>query len=108
MFSTVLLLALIWGALVAWFLRSTTLGRMLNQYLNWFATSVGCGVNILLLLPLVQEGAVQWWYIPTIFFVSSVPVAVAGLWDLRNYFGEMMLAAREGYSQRATTREPTA
>lgn len=94
MLSTTLLLAFLWGIVVAAFLSATHLGRWMRERLNWFVTSTGCGVDLLLLLLLADGGQVTWWHIPAVFFASSVPIAAMGVAQFHAYWEEMQRAAR--------------
>lgn len=75
-----LLLALIWGYAVAWFIRDTEMGIVLSNHLMWFVVSIGCGVTLLItLLWLDHGGLIVWWKIPAALGVAGIPIAYRSL-----------------------------
>lgn len=95
MVAFTVLAAFVWGILVAVFMQFTKLGRFLSVHQTWFMTALGCGGNLLLLLLLMDgAGRVAWWHVVALFGVSSVGPSVRGLLQHRDYFGEIIDAAR--------------
>lgn len=75
-----LLLALLWGMAVAWFIRRTRLGIALCAHLMWFVVSVGCGVTLLISLFWIEEGGlIAWWKVPAALGVAAMPIAFRSL-----------------------------
>lgn len=95
MLPFVLLCAFIWGVGVALFMEFTTLGDFISKRLTWFITALGCGVDLLLVLLLVDNlGRVYWWQMVAIFFVSSMGPSYRGILAHKNYFVEWIDGAR--------------
>lgn len=96
MFAFVLLSALIWGVCVACFLEFTSLGKFIALHLTWFATALGCGGNLLLLLLLADgAGRVGWLAIVAVFFLSSIGPTLRGILQHQDYFKAVMDGARD-------------
>lgn len=92
----VLLAAFMWGTAIAVFMQFTRLGEFLSKRLTWFVTALGSGGNLLLLLFLLDEsGRIFWWYIPAVFFVSSLGPSLRGILIHQRYFKEWMDGARD-------------
>lgn len=100
MLPFVLLAAFAWGVCVATFMQYTRLGLFLSLRLTWFMTALGCGVDLLLLLLVMDaSGHIAWWHIVAVFGVSSIAPSLRGLLLHRNYFGEWMDGARDSVSE---------
>lgn len=96
MLPFVLLAAFIWGIAVAAFMQYTALGDFLSRRLTWFMTAFGSGGNLLLLLLLMDaHGAVYWWHVVAIFFVSSIGPSLRGILLHQDYFKAVMDGARD-------------
>ncbi len=95
----IFLVAFLWGLAVAAFLQFTAIGDFLSKRLTWFATALGCGGDLLLLLALADEaGMVTWWHIVAVFFFSSIPVAFRGIMLLVAYTRNEMSDAKDTHS----------
>lgn len=96
MLFLVLLIAFIWGVLVAAFIQFTKMGRTLTKHLMWFVVATGCGVDFLLLLLLVDaEGRIAWSHAISVFFASSIPVAFRSILELVGYLKTIMEGAKD-------------
>jgi hypothetical protein len=83
--ATMMILALLWGALWASFLQFTHLGRFLAQKRTWLTVVIGIGVDLLLLLPLIPFRT--WTKILTLIGLSSLAIIFRSLW---NEFDEIL------------------
>ncbi|MBX3050844.1 MAG: hypothetical protein KF753_05185 [Caldilineaceae bacterium] len=82
-----LLLALLWGTAVAWFIRFHEAGITLATHLMWFVVSVGCSGIFLISLLLIQPGGyILWWQMLALMATGAVPIAGFSLkWGLIPY-----------------------
>ena len=95
MLAFVLFAALVWGACMAIFIQFTALGKFMSERLTWFATALGMGGDLLLLLFLMDStGRVLWWQLVATIALSSIAVSTRGILELVAYFGSMMDAAK--------------
>lgn len=82
-----LLLATLWGAIVAIFLEYTSFGRFIEERLTWFIVAVGMGGDLLIALLLIDpDGRVLWWQMVAVIALSSVAVSVRGILEFFVYF----------------------
>lgn len=70
-------LALIWGFAFAWYLWQTDHGQWLFVRHTWVATSIGIGVDLLILFPLIP--LYDWLVVVVVIALSSVGIVVASL-----------------------------
>jgi hypothetical protein len=74
-----LLLAAVWGAVWALFLQATTLGRWLAMRRTWLTVVIGVGVDLLILL-LVLDWA-SWATAAAVTAASSVGLIVRSIYN---------------------------
>ncbi|PYJ11260.1 MAG: hypothetical protein DMF06_03350 [Verrucomicrobia bacterium] len=100
MLAFVLLLAFMWGCIIAAFMQFTELGDFISKRLTWFMTAIGCGVDLLLGLFLTDaSGSVEWWQIVAVFFVSSIAVSFRGIWQHASYNRMQMNDAKDALGE---------
>lgn len=82
-----LVLAHIWGAAIAVFMRTSDFGRWMAHNMMWFIVSCGAGIDLLIVRWLLTDaGAVLWWDVVLIFFASSLWIAGWSVYDLSKRF----------------------
>lgn len=88
------ILALFWGAFYALFLYGTPWGKTLLVHVTWVATSIGVGVDLLILLSLTEGGMVAWLDVLLVIGLSAIGVIVAGLIELHGMLRRIVRGGR--------------
>lgn len=72
-----LLLAGLWGTLYALWLQRTRQGAFLAARMTWLSVVVGCGVNLLIALLVIEISA--WLLLVGLFVASGIPIVIRSL-----------------------------
>lgn len=91
-----LLLALFFGLIYAALLHWTPLGKFIRAQMTWFATGVGIGVDLLILLYVADDQTrVVWWHIWAVITASAIGAIIGGIWEIFRSFEEIVTGILE-------------
>lgn len=97
MLHFVYILAFFWGVFYALFLHFTPWGTTLRIHITWMATTIGIGVDLLLLLVFMNDqGLVAWLDVFAVIALSAVGIVAAGLWEIHSMLRRTIKGARNG------------
>ena len=86
-----LLLAVIWGCIVAAFIQFTPVGRFMANRMTWFLVALGMGGDLLIMLLFLDgDGRILWWQGVAVIALSSIAVSAQGIAEFYYYFRGLM------------------